>query len=83
MARQKKVTPVDPTEPTDEQKIAAWLEKNKVKKIAQNVSGGVEPKGFFGRRPKKKVAPTPVKQEEAKPAKTKTKTKTKVKAKKK
>lgn len=53
MARPKKVKIVD-QHATDDAKIAAWMEKNKVQKIAQNVSGNPEPRGFFQRR--KKIA---------------------------
>ena len=37
---------------SDDAKIAEWLKKNKVKKIAQNVSGECVMKSFFARRKK-------------------------------
>ena len=36
----------------DDAKIKEWLKKNKVKKIAQNVSGECVMKSFFARRKK-------------------------------
>lgn len=55
MARQKKAaTPAQKL--SEKEQIEAFIAKNGVQKIAQNVGGNFEPKSFFGRRGKKKIA---------------------------
>ena len=51
MAKKKAPT----VELTDEEKIALWRKKNKIKRIAPNVGGENVVKNFYIRRPKKKT----------------------------